>query len=645
MAIPLVLSAFTHLWNPLGFLNPESDESTYIRRAMHVVVGLGPQESASSYDHPYFGQLFLAGIFKLIGYPESLHPVANGDVHSIEMLWLVPRVLMGLLAVVDTFLIYMICAKQYNRNTGLMASILFAVMPITWTIRRTWLEPIQLPFLLSSILFAVYFSNHGLNTRTQHNNNNNNNNKKTQNKNDNYNKQILTILLSGTFLGVAIFTKIPAFTMIPLVGYLIFKNSNRSFKLLGLWFIPVILIPAIWPAYALSHGQFGDWINGVLYQASGKFSRSLFEAIKVIFHIDPVLLSLGAAGFVFAVIKKDFFPFLWAVPFLIFLYSIGFVSDFHLIPLIPIFCIAAAALIVDLSNKIRYKNVQRILPLVIVAVVGIFGLINTAIVITKNITQPYFEAGAFLSKYLFQHKDNRITVIADPFYLWIPQYVFHLDHDYKTYYDNTPIKSDKVLLIVDRTFKRIMLNKEAGGYLTNIYNLFGTNKIETIDGVAITLGNLTHGSVGENLIDKKYIWRVTDVGKIFHRDNNSLNFIVTTNSTDKIYNRAILQTELNSTQNRPLLLSLDYSSQSIDGKAIFYAEIVNRQHSSGRSSKIMENNGILWAISLKNTMSKMRSESFVLPTSVANRPIEFKFYIITDGPGTYALNVDRAKIT
>jgi hypothetical protein len=148
-----------------------------------------------------------------------------------------------------------------------------------------------------------------------------------------------------------------------------------------------------------------------------------------------------------------------------------------------------------------------------------------------------------------------------------------------------------------------------------------------------------------NLIDKNYVWKPTDAAKIFHRDNNSLNILVKTNSTDKIYNRAILQTKLNSTQNRPLLLSLDYSSQSIQRKAIFYAEIVNRQDSGGRSSKITENNSISWAITLKNTMGKMRSESFVLPTGAANRPIEFKFYIITDGPGTYALNVNRAKIT
>ena len=64
---------------------------------------------------------------------------------------------MGILAVVDTFLIYKISERRYNRNVAFIASVLFAVMPLTtWLIRRILLDTIQLTFLLSSILFAVY---------------------------------------------------------------------------------------------------------------------------------------------------------------------------------------------------------------------------------------------------------------------------------------------------------------------------------------------------------------------------------------------------------------------------------------------------------------------------------------------------------
>ena len=86
--VPIILSIFTHLWNPLGIAALVYDEGTYIGRAMHTLQGNGPQTEPYS-DHPYFASLLLAGIFKIVNYPNSLHPSANGDIHSIEMLWLI----------------------------------------------------------------------------------------------------------------------------------------------------------------------------------------------------------------------------------------------------------------------------------------------------------------------------------------------------------------------------------------------------------------------------------------------------------------------------------------------------------------------------------------------------------------------------
>ena len=116
---------------------------------------LVPKKNAARYDHPYFGWLFLGSIFSVINYPDSTNPTP-GNVNSIELIWLFPRVTMGILAVVDTFLIYKIAERRYNRNVAFIAAILFAVMPYTWLIRRVLIEPIQLPFLLTSILFALY---------------------------------------------------------------------------------------------------------------------------------------------------------------------------------------------------------------------------------------------------------------------------------------------------------------------------------------------------------------------------------------------------------------------------------------------------------------------------------------------------------
>ena len=159
VGIPLALAAFTHLWNPIGFPSIYVDEAHYMRRTMNVLEGLGPQESARTYhhpyDHPYFGQIFLASILAVVGYPNSLSVSEYGSIHSFEMLYLIPRVVMGLLAVVDTFVIYKIAQSRYDRKVAFIASLFFAVMPVSWFIRRIWLESIQLPFLLLSILLVV----------------------------------------------------------------------------------------------------------------------------------------------------------------------------------------------------------------------------------------------------------------------------------------------------------------------------------------------------------------------------------------------------------------------------------------------------------------------------------------------------------
>src|ERR1051326_8138823 len=94
--IPLVAAAYLHLWNLSGFPDMIYDEGIYIRRALHVMAGLGPLEGNFN-DHPYFGQLFLAGIFASINYPESLHPA--GTPESIASLFAVPRAIMGILAI------------------------------------------------------------------------------------------------------------------------------------------------------------------------------------------------------------------------------------------------------------------------------------------------------------------------------------------------------------------------------------------------------------------------------------------------------------------------------------------------------------------------------------------------------------------
>jgi 4-amino-4-deoxy-L-arabinose transferase-like glycosyltransferase len=377
IGIPLVLSAFMHLWNPVGFPAVHVDEGHYMRRAMQVLEGLGPQEPLSTYifayDHPYFGQLFLASVFKLIGYPDILQPKV-GDVHSIEMLYVVPRVLMGILAVIDTFLVYKIAETRYNRKVAFIAATLFAVMPLSWLTRGIYLDSILLPFLLSSIYFAVSTRQAGPIT------------------NDGAKRKKYLILLSGIFLGLAIFTKTPAFIMIPLVAIIIIKNNNKDVKPATMvWLIPVILIPLIWPAYAIFQGQFGEWIEGVFYQASRETGKPLRYSLDLVAETDPVLLVLAAVGFIYSEVRRDYFIFFWVVPYVIFLSLIGWVVHFHWIMLLPAFCIVTAVFVEDLSKRLMSKKISRLSTIVAVSGIAAVGLVSTSILITTNLNSSYFQ--------------------------------------------------------------------------------------------------------------------------------------------------------------------------------------------------------------------------------------------------------------
>jgi hypothetical protein len=505
---------YTHLWNPTGFPTLHLDEGYYIGRSIHVSEGLGPKEDTTRYDHPYFGWLFLGSIFNLISYPDSANPTP-GNANSIDMIWLFPRATMGILAVVDTFLIYKIAERRYNRNVAFIAAMLFAVTPLGWLFRRMYLDPIQLPFLLTSILFALYT---GISARQKESKKlvmvkSRGDNERVGEKvrgerqveeeeyHNNYsglkvmsNQNIILLLSSGIFLGLTVFTKIPAITLIPLVGFIVFTNNKKSFKALGIWIIPVILIPLMWPAHAVLGGEFDKWQEGINYQVT-RASKPLVDVVNDFYKKDPVLLILGIAGFVFVTItRKDLIFLFWVVPFLVFFYVVDYVSHFHLIPLIPAFCIGAAVMITDLSEKIlkNKKLIHRILPFAVIAAIGIFGLVSTSTLIVKARNSTDFEVVASAVQHLPEdteklniasnslglesegeelksNTNEHVTIIGTSKHFWILQYVFDKpEYDYKSPNNMISKKtlegiedgSEKVLMIADENMRKIVSGEE-----------------------------------------------------------------------------------------------------------------------------------------------------------------------------------------
>ena len=480
------------------------DEDIYIRKALHSLQGV-PLEPDQR--NPVYGWLFLTLGLGGVGYPDLLGPQGDVTAHSIEMLYLIPRVLIGILGVLDTFLIYMICKYHYkSKKVAVIASTLFAVMPMTWMTRYVLLESIQLPFLLSSVLFAVFMG-------------------KISNISNEKNISIISSnLVSGIFLGLAIFIKTPAFAMIPLLGFIVYRNS-KSLKNLGLWSIPVFLLPLMSPVYAASLGMFDIWWDGIFFQIDRQ-NRPLLDftgqspdnAITALLRIDPILLVAGTISIIFLSIRKDLLTLLWTVPYFILFYFLGYVSFFHFIPLFPAFCIAFAKLIVSLSDRLNIKNkiISQVTTYSIISGLTIFGLISTIILITTNINSNHFETAAMIARYLPDTDNpyssgNRMSVImGESRFYWILEGVLHKEHRYTTYWNyKTPDNNgEKIIMIVDGTFdhwKRTNTNKTQVRELLEIYN--NTRTMTVLDGnsdnydhakypyTSLGLGNLGIGRV------------------------------------------------------------------------------------------------------------------------------------------------------
>jgi hypothetical protein len=618
---------FTYLWNPLGGISLKYDESTHIGRAMHVLIDKTPQES-TFYDHPYFGQLFLGFSLWITGYPNLLHPSAVGDVvNSVKMLWIVPRLLIGIIGVIDTFLVYKISERRYNTEIAFIAAILFAVMPVMF-LRTIFLESLLLPFLLSSILFAIY-SNDTIGSSARLNK--------------------CMVLLSGIFLGLTIFTKIPVFTMIPLVGFLIYSN-NKSLKILGLWFIPVILIPLIWPSYALLHGEWEYWWDAIYWQTHRQegtdinMNDTLPNVIVKDFFQMPILIFLGLLGLAFAAVKKDYFLLLWAIPFLVFLYFIGLVRDFHLIPILPALCISTGRLIIDLLKKLNNRKAQNIISFSVISAIAIFGLINFMVQFIKVNNELRFAEVAFVLRYLEENKNEDITTISNRVYSWIPKYVFHLGGEYmipEMGVEEEP-QNKKVLMVADPPFRRILRSDDAlGKHLMNIYNEHSKEKKSTVvtgENKIVTPQPWPSGLTlypKIDLIDNRHVWIPNSNSKInISQSDNNLTIIVKTKNTDKINKYAFLQTQLKNLTETPLLLSLDYASKSPNGNTKYFVQI----------GDVNDKNRRYFKGNLRDTSGNLTNSLFILPSNIVDAPLEFQLGTITNSTGEHVLIVKRASI-
>ena len=626
----LILAGFTHLWNPIGFPVPNEDESIYLGRAVNFLNTLEVRDNSIGYDHPYFGQIFLAAFLGITGYQDFFSSPGH---LNYEMIFLIPRIFMGILAIADTFLIFKIAELLYNRKVGFLAAILFAVTPTTWLTRWILLDSIQLPLILLSILFAV-FSFRG-----------------TREGSKNNSKNILLVLLSGTFLGLSIFTKIPAIMIVPLVGYLIFTNSKWNFKILGLWFIPVILIPLLWPAYSISVGEFNSWLNGIIKQAH-RAPNPLYFSITEFLMRDPLLLIVGTIGIILAVVKKDLFILLAVIPFLIFMYFVNYVVLHHLMWVVVILCISASRLFVDILTFVKRYKPLLLLSLGGISLFFVFAFTSTIELVTRNETSQFFGAAALVDQYLeaklitnnnnSPDSNKNIKVLGNTFFIWIQQYVFHNDN-YVSFFQipkKLEFENQNVISIIDSRFKRELQRDDYTGItLRKMFSTFDTKSIATFnptlygDKIDILLTNLERPNKTAievtNILDKANHWKKSKYMDI-QRGLGTLNMTVDTkNATkDSNVNTAFLKTPLNLTKG-PTLLSIGYLTKSDDTNTEFIIEIRDK------------NNTELWTRLLKHTNGIFQPQLLSLGTDISDEQIKLDVKIRTNEKGLHTISFNK----
>lgn len=489
LIIILIASSFTHLWNISGFPSIHSDEGVYIRRALYLLNEGSPQDPASrfdheqksdsSYDHPYFGQIFLAGIFKIIGFPNSFN--FTPEISSIELMISIPRIIMGILSVIDTYIIFRIAERKFNTDIGLFSALLFAVIPLSLFTRAVLLDSIMLPFILISVLLALNIKNNQRNSN-------------------------LICAMCGISLGIAIFTKIPAFCMIPLILYLICENvrsisKKQIAKSVTIWAIPVILIPCTWPLIAADNGQFNQWIDGVLWQSQRYSSGgpTLIDLLINLWNTDPFIVVLGSAGILYCIYKKEFIPIVWILPYFVFIYLIGWAISFHLILVIPPICIAIGKLFYEVPNHIHLINKTKFVSIISIFLFASFGLLSTVTIISHDISTDQLRSILFISHEIEFDKDvsrnkatDDLSIISGPSTSWIYKYVFNNTNTFTHFRDTHPILTSKIILTVDTTFERITSEK---GNLENSSQVARLKDVLFKTRTALAFTNDTSGNI------------------------------------------------------------------------------------------------------------------------------------------------------
>ena len=217
-------------------------------------------------------------------------------------------------------------------------------------------------------------------------------------------------------------------------------------------------------------GELDDWITSMNWQVERQ-NTGLYSSIEGLFKIDPILVGFSFIGLAYTMIRKrDSFLILWFIPFIIFQLISSYLQYWHLIPIYPALCIGVAVLITDVSKIFRSQRIKKLFPYSLLTIMGMYGLIVTTVLISLNLTSFHYEVISVLSNEIentnqiknessfYNNKDNKITngvtILGNNYFLWFPKYILDKNgiNEYKNYYNNGEIKTNKVIITAGDDF-------------------------------------------------------------------------------------------------------------------------------------------------------------------------------------------------
>lgn len=190
-------------------------------------------------------------------------------------------------------------------------------------------------------------------------------------------------------------------------------------------------------------------------------------------YVDPVH-DPGFFGISYCILKKEYIIMLWLLPFVCFS-SIFYTQYFHLIPVIPAWCIAAAFLIDTIMSTIRNLARRLVVQTITFTSIFLFGLISTLMIVSADLSSSQFEAAIYVLNYTLANTDrkNDTTIIASPIYASMYKYAFHgpnpMDYLSTKFYQ---ILTKNIILISDphylRDIQTNMMPHELNSDVTNM---------------------------------------------------------------------------------------------------------------------------------------------------------------------------------